>query len=76
MSTTISVQLLDKIANALAMVAAETKRSKSFHIQKAIEIYIDELADVEIALDRHKNNYDELISGDELRVELGLKNNE
>jgi RHH-type rel operon transcriptional repressor/antitoxin RelB len=66
--------LPEDLVNALAKVVAETKRSKSFHIQKAIEIYIDEFADVEIALDRYKNKDDELIAGDELKAELGLKN--
>jgi len=72
MSTTISVRLPENIANDLADVASETERSKSFHIQKAIETYLEEFADVQIALDRLRDKDDPLISSEELRAEVGL----
>ncbi len=72
MSTTISVRLPEDIANNLADVASETERSKSFHIQKAIETYLEEFADVQIALDRLRDKDDPLISSEELRAEVGL----
>lgn len=72
MSTTISVRLPEDLANDLTDVAAETERSKSFHIQKAVEMYLEEFADVQIALDRLRDKDDQFISGDELREELGL----
>ena len=72
MSTTISVRLKTDIANNLAEVASETERSKSFHIQKAIESYLEEFADVQIALDRLRNKDDQLISSEELRAEIGI----
>lgn len=72
MSTTISVRLPEKMARELSDVASNTERSKSFHIQKAVELYLEDYADLQIALDRLKNNNDELISGNELREEIGL----
>jgi len=72
MSTTISVRLPEDIANDLADIASETERSKSFHIQKAVEMYLEEFADVQIALDRLRDKDDLLISGEELREEIGL----
>ncbi|MCH7763566.1 MAG: DNA-binding protein [Candidatus Marinimicrobia bacterium] len=72
MSITISVRLPEDIANNLADVASETERSKSFHIQKAIEIYLEEFADVQIALDRLRDKDDPLISSEELRAEVGI----
>ena len=72
MSITISVRLPENIANNLADVASETERSKSFHIQKAIETYLEEFADVQIALDRLRDQNDPLISSEELRAEVGL----
>ncbi|MCH7733290.1 MAG: DNA-binding protein [Candidatus Marinimicrobia bacterium] len=72
MSTTISVRLPEDMANNLADVASETERSKSFHIQKAIETYLEEFADVQIALDRLRDKDDPLISSEELRAEVGL----
>lgn len=72
MSTTISVRLPEKMVKGLSDVASNTERSKSFHIQKAVEIYLEDYADLQIALDRLKNNNDELISGNELRKEIGL----
>ncbi len=72
MSITISVRLPENIADNLADVAFETERSKSFHIQKAIVKYLEEFADVQIALDRLRDKDDPLISSAELRAEIGL----
>lgn len=72
MSTTISVRLPEKMVKALSDVASNTERSKSFHIQKAVKLYLEDYADLQIALDRLKNNNDELISGNAIRKEIGL----
>ncbi len=72
MSKTISVRLPDFVSDELEEVSLETERSKSFHILKAVEKYLEEFADLQIALDRLKDNNDGLISGEELREEIGL----
>jgi len=72
MSKTLSVRLPDGISEELEDISLETERSKSFHVTKAVEKYLEEFADLQIALDRLKNKDDELISSDDLRAEIGL----
>ena len=52
MTTTLSVRLPEDLSNRLASIAMETERSKSYHLQKALEYYFDEISDFEIAKDR------------------------
>ena len=72
MSAALSVRLPDKLAKELEQVSEETERPKSFHIQKAIEMYLEESADMQIALDRLKDPSDSIISMDDMRSKLGL----
>ena len=72
MSKTISVRISDSSASELSMIAMETERSKSFHIQKALELYLEEIADLQIAFDRLHNISDPIISMDEIRKDLEL----
>ena len=72
MSTAVSIRLPDIIAKELGHIAAETERPRSFHVQKALESYIDDFADVQIALDRLRNQKDPVVSSRELRKSLGL----
>jgi len=52
MSTAISIRLPDAWARESDHIAKETERPRSFHIRKALESYIEDFADVQIALDR------------------------
>ena len=52
MSIAISIRLPDGLANELTHIADETERPRSFHIQRALESYIADFADVQIALER------------------------
>ena len=72
MNTAISVRIPDILARELNQVAKETERPKSFLIKKAIESYLEEMADLQIASDRLRNSKDEIISSRELRQSLGL----
>jgi RHH-type transcriptional regulator, rel operon repressor / antitoxin RelB len=72
MSTAISVRLPENLASQLDSIAKETERPRSFIIQKALESYIEDFADLQIALDRLHNKGDEVISGKEMRKSLGL----
>ncbi|MCG6534750.1 MAG: ribbon-helix-helix domain-containing protein [Syntrophales bacterium LBB04] len=72
MSTAISVRLPKKLADQLDGIAKETERPRSFIIQKALESYIEDFADLQIALDRLHDKSDAIISGKELRESLGL----
>jgi RHH-type rel operon transcriptional repressor/antitoxin RelB len=72
MSTAISIRIPDELAAKLAEIAEETERPKSFHIQKAIEAYLSELADLQVALDRLHDTTDPVISLKDMRKDLGL----
>ena len=72
MSVTLSLRLPEELAAELDRIASETERSKSFHVQKAIESYLKEQADLQIALDRLHDSSDAAISMDEMRKNLGL----
>ena len=72
MSTAVSIRLPNTLAKELDHIADETERPRSFHIQKALESYIEDFADVQIALDRLRDQKDHVISSHELRKSLGL----
>jgi RHH-type rel operon transcriptional repressor/antitoxin RelB len=70
MSTKLWLKLPDDIAEKLSEFAEETKRPKSYHIQKALELYLAELADLHIAYDRLHEINDPVISVEEIKNEL------
>ena len=72
MGSTVSVRLPDDLTRNLDEIAKETERPRSFHIQKAIEAYIEDFADLRIALDRLRDPKDLVVSGSKLRKSLGL----
>ena len=72
MSTAVSIRLPDVLAKELEHIADETERSRSFHIQKALESYIEDFADVQVALDRLRDQKDPVMSSREMRKSLGL----
>ncbi len=72
MSKAVSVRIPDELASRLSEIAKETERPKSFHIQKALEAYLAELADLQIALDRLHDTSDTVLTLDEMRNELEL----
>ena len=72
MSTALSVRIPDDLAEKLSEIAEETERPKSFHIQKALESYLTELADLQVAYDRLHDTADPVISIEDIRKELEL----
>lgn len=70
--TTLSVRIPDRLKKELDTIAKDTERSKSFHVQKAIEFYIKEQSDYQIALDRLNDSSDSIISSSEMRKKLEL----
>jgi len=72
MRIAVSIRLPETLVKELDHVAEQTERSRSFHIQKALEAYMEELADVQVALDRLRDQNDPVVSGRELRRSLGL----
>ncbi len=70
--TTLSVRVTEDLAGRLAKVAKESERPKSFIIQKALETYLDDYADLQIALDRLHDSTDTVVSSRDMRKSLGL----
>jgi len=71
MSVLISIRLPDEVARSLEEVAKVIDRPKTFLVRKAIENYLAEQIDYQIALDRMLDKDDEIISGSELRKRIG-----
>ncbi|MCM2284843.1 MAG: ribbon-helix-helix domain-containing protein [Desulfobacula sp.] len=69
MSATISIRMPDELVRKLDSFAKTTERSRSFHIRKALEIYLGEQADLQIALDRLHDTSDPVISINGMRDE-------
>ena len=72
MNTAISMRLPKELVERLDNIAKETERPRSFIIQKALESYIEDYADLQIALDRLHDKTDPVITGKELKKSLGL----
>ncbi len=74
MASPISVRLPKNTARALDNLASVTDRSKTYLIVKALEAFLAEYADYQIALDRLRDKDDAIITPDELRKRIGRKN--
>lgn len=72
MNTAISVRLPKDLAEQLDTIAKETDRPRSYIIQKALQSYIEDFSDLQIALDRLHDKTDTIISSSELRKSVGL----
>ena len=72
MSTTVSVRFPDEVAEQLQEVCQEIERPRSFIVQKAVESYLENYADYQVALDRLRDKDDPVISSSEMRKTLGL----
>lgn len=70
--STISLRLPDRLTKNLNTLAASTERSRSYLIRKAVETYVAEYADYQLAQERLYDRTDAVISGRELRKRLGL----
>ena len=72
MNTAVSVRIPDALIQQLDNMAKKTERSRAFHIQKALETYLEEQADLQIALDRLHDTSDQIISLEEMRKEINV----
>jgi RHH-type rel operon transcriptional repressor/antitoxin RelB len=72
MSKIITVRLPEEISDKLDYLSNEVSRKKSFIIKSALEQYLDEYTDYQIALDRLKDKQDKIITSEYLREELGI----
>lgn len=72
MSSTVSLRLPDKLLGLLDHLSTMLDRPKSYLIKKALENYIREYADYQIALERLRDKDDKIISSEELKKHLGI----
>jgi len=72
MSKIITVRLPEEISDKLDDLSLEIRRKKSFIIKSALEQYLDEYADYQIALDRLKDKKDKIKTSEDLRKEFGI----
>ena len=72
MSKALSIRVADELALKLSEIAKETERPKSFHVQKALEAYLADLADLQIAIDRLHDASDSVLTIEDMRKELEL----
>ena len=72
MRKALSVRITEELALKLSEIAEETERPKSFHVQKALEAYLSEIADLQVAYDRLHDTADPIISIEDMRKELEL----
>ena len=71
MSIAISLRLPGELDKALKRLVHATDRSKTYLICKAVEAYVSEYADYQIALDRLRDKDDGILSSSELKKRLG-----
>ena len=72
MSTAISIRIPEELSEALDALAVSLERPKTYLIRKALEVYLAEYADYQIALDRLRDKDDAVISSAELKKKLGI----
>ena len=73
MSKTLSIRLPDQTAKGLEQVAATLDRPKAYVVQKALDSYLAEFADYQIALDRLRDKDDAILSSREFKKQLGRR---
>jgi RHH-type rel operon transcriptional repressor/antitoxin RelB len=73
MPVSVSVRLPENVAKDLDEVAIATDRPKTYLIVKALETFLSEYADYQVALDRLRDKDDTVISSAALRNRLSSK---
>ena len=69
---TLTLRVEDQLDQKLRRLAKETERPKSYFIKKALELYLQEYEDYQIALSRRADKDDEILSMAQMRKALGV----
>lgn len=72
MSSLISLRVSVVIGEELTKLAKSLDRSKTYIIRKAIETYLEEYADYQIALERLRDQKDAILTSAEFKKRLGF----
>jgi RHH-type rel operon transcriptional repressor/antitoxin RelB len=68
---TLSIRLPSDLARQLDALCDDTERPRTYIVRKAIESYLAEQADYQVALDRLRDRADPVLTADEVRKSLG-----
>ncbi len=63
----VGLRIPDTLEQQVEKLAEHLQRSKSFIIRKALETYINEYADYQIAIERLYDKDDEIVSASQMR---------
>jgi predicted DNA-binding protein len=66
------VRVPKEALKALDIVSRATERSRSYIVRKALNIFIEEYVDYQVALNRLSEKENHILSSKEMRKELGL----
>ena len=69
-----ALRLPDELASEVEKVSKQLQRTKSYIVRKALENYVREHVEYQIALDRLNDKDDKIVSSKEIRGMLGKKN--
>ncbi len=69
---TLTLRVTDQLDRKLRHLAKETERPKSYFIKKALEFYLQEYEDYEIALARQVDKDDKILTMAQMRKSLGV----
>lgn len=69
---TLTLRVEDQLDRKLQRLAKETERPKSYFIKKALELYLEEYEDFQIALARRADKNDEVMTMVQMRKALGV----
>ncbi len=72
MAKPLSVRLPEGTLIALDRVASSVDRPRSYLVRKAVEAYLEEYAEYQVALDRLRDKDDRILPAKELKKRLGL----
>lgn len=72
MKNTISVTIKERLKKRIYKLAKDSNKDTTYHLNKAIENYLDDLENLKEAKSRLKNRNDKVISSKDLRKSLGL----
>ena len=69
----ISMRVPEELALTFNSLCKITERTKTFHLKKALEQYLADYADYQIALDRLNDKDDTTISFQAMKDKLGIR---
>lgn len=71
-SETLAIRITPELKERLESIAKSSRRSKAWVVNRALELYLEDLEDVEVADSRVMDTSDEILSVDDFRKQHGL----